>query len=130
VKVLVPSGFFDSPLVWKLSRRWRTSTDVAAVRLLRFYLYCATSQEDGDVTEWDDGLYSRASQGPPDTAEVFRGCGVVTKRGGRELITDWLDAAGGYLCRKYSSRKERLMPIYNKYGVEPRQKPKMLGDKL
>lgn len=75
-------------------------------------------QEDGDLSKWTDGFIADSSDFPGDAPQYVR---LLQKHGWLDgkLLHDWIDYAGLFLTRKYSSSDpERLRAIWKKHGRE------------
>lgn len=73
-------------------------------------------QEDGDLSSWPDDLISSVSCYQGDAPQYVS---LLQKHGwlDNKKIHDWLDYAGLYLIKKYStSNKDRLKEIWEKHG--------------
>jgi hypothetical protein len=75
-------------------------------------------QEDGDLSAWSEAFIAESSDYPGDPIEYVRLLQSHRWLDGR-MIHDWLDYAGLYLTKKYStSNRERLKDIWAKHGRE------------
>lgn len=73
-------------------------------------------QEDGDLSSWSDESIAEYSDFPGDAPQYVRLLQKYRWLDGK-IIHDWLDYAGRFLMKKYStSGRERLVDIWFKYG--------------
>lgn len=110
-----------------LSRHRKLAELAAALRIRRSYamghlhsLWHAAleQQEDGDLSSWSDEFIAESSDFPGDAPQFVRLLQQHRWLDGR-LLHDWIDYAGLYLIRKYStSGKDRLVEIWLKHGRE------------
>lgn len=72
--------------------------------------------EDGDLSLWSDELIAESADYPGDAPQFVRLLQQHRWLDGK-MIHDWLDYAGLYLIRKYSThQRDRLILIWEKHG--------------
>lgn len=75
-------------------------------------------QEDGDLSHWSDAMIASAAAWTGDPALFVMKMQEVAWLDGK-LVHDWLDYAGLYLIRKYSSsNRARLREIWERHGCK------------
>jgi len=94
----------------------KIDTDTAIGRLHRFWYWCMTYAESGNLEKHPEKRID-AKFGPGFVA-AMRECGFIDKD--RFRVHDWLDYAGRYLTARYRTREPlHLAAIYLEYGRRP-----------
>jgi hypothetical protein len=100
----------------EFARELRIRPSYAMGHLHALWHAALEQQENGDLSAWSDELIAEVSDVPGDAPQYVR---LLQKHGwldGR-LLHDWLDYAGNYLVRKYSTgNRERLVAIWLLHG--------------
>jgi len=107
----------EHPKLVRICALTNWNQDEAIGKLMRLWWWALQYAEDGDLSRFSPDQYlSRLDKNiPPDTLlEHLKAAYLITKNG---LIHDWVDYAGKYLIKKYSSHyKKKLKMIWAKHG--------------
>jgi hypothetical protein len=111
-----------------LARDLRLKPVYCLGHLHAFWHAVLEQQEDGDLSAWSDEQIAEISSWQGDAVRYVQLLQLHGWLTGRK-VHDWLDYAGLFLSRKYStSNRQRLVDIWNKhgreYGAGPRAGPK------
>jgi hypothetical protein len=101
-----------------LARELRIRPSYAMGHLHALWHAAMEQREDGDMSEWSDEFIAETSDYPGDAPQFVR---LLQKHGWLDgkLIHDWVDYAGLFLTRKYSSTESgrtKLKAIWCKHG--------------
>lgn len=102
----------------ELSRELRLRKSYVMGHLHALWHAALEQSEDGDLSTWSDELIAEYSDFPGDAPQYVR---LLQKHGflDGKLLHDWLDYAGLFLIKKYSSSNvSRLSEIWTKHGRE------------
>ncbi|MDE2099529.1 MAG: hypothetical protein KGL39_19915 [Patescibacteria group bacterium] len=100
----------------ELARELRIRRSYAMGHLHALWHTALEQQEDGDLSSWSDELIAEASDFPGDAPQWVR---QLHKHGwlNAKILHDWIDYAGLYLTKKYSSgNREKLIEIWSKHN--------------
>lgn len=99
-----------------LARDLRIRPSYAMGHLHALWHAALEQREDGDLSDWSDEFIATSSDFPGDAPQYVRLLQQHRWLDGK-IIHDWVDYAGLYLTRKYStSNKELLVLIWLKHG--------------